>query len=321
MAYPLGFMCNRLVDALGSVLNGPRAKDAFLLRVMMSPPWSVRIEDKAPLTIVVTVSGTAAIAFDDGEQANLHPGDVAIIRGPDPYTFGDGSSATTAIIEEGQRCVSDDGAELADEMCLGIRSWGNSAEGESVSLVGTYGVAGEVSARLLNALPRLILLHDNSSPLLALLATEMLRDAPGQEVMLDRLLDLVLIDSLRSWFSSTESSGSNWIAAESDPVVGRALTLIHNNPQHPWTVAGLAGQCAVSRAVLAKRFTELVGEPPMAYLTEWRLSLAADLLAGGDLTLDAVAAQVGYSGAYALSAAFKRVRGISPRDYRRSLAS
>ena len=321
MAYPLDFMCNRLVDALSSVLNGPRAKDAFLLRVVMAAPWSVRIEDKAPLTVVVTVSGSAAIAFDDGEHADLHPGDVAIIRGPDPYIFGDGSSETTAIIEEGQRCISDDGAELADEMRLGVRSWGNSADGESVSLVGSYGVAGEVSARLLNSLPRLIILRDNSSPLLDLLAAEMLRDAPGQEVMLDRLLDLVLIDSLRSWFSSNESSGSNWIAAESDPVVGRALTLIHNNPQHPWTVAGLAGRCAVSRAVLAKRFTELVGEPPMAYLTEWRLSMAADLLAGGDLTLDAVAAQVGYSGAYALSAAFKRVRGISPRDYRRSLAS
>lgn len=321
MVYPLGFMFNRLVDALGSVLNGPRAKDAFLLRVVMSPPWSVRIEDKAPLTVVVTVSGTAAIDFDDGEHADVQRGDVAIIRGPDPYAYGDGTSAATAIIEEGQHCVSDDGAELADEMRLGIRSWGNSVDGESVSLVGAYGVAGEVSTRLLNALPRLIILRDNNSPLISLLANEMLRDAPGQEVMLDRLLDLVLIDSLRTWFSTTESSGSNWIAAESDPVVGRALSLIHNNPEQPWTVAALAARCSVSRAVLAKRFTELVGAPPMGYLTEWRLSLAADLLADGGLTLDAVAAQVGYSGAYALSAAFKRVRGISPRDHRRSLAS
>ncbi|PXW31681.1 UNVERIFIED_CONTAM: AraC-like DNA-binding protein [Williamsia faeni] len=320
MAYPLDFMFNRLVDALGSVLNGPRAMDAFLLRVVMTPPWSIRVEDQAPLTVVVAVSGTATIAFDDGEQATVFPGDVAIIRGPDPYTYGDGTSPVTAIIDEGQHCVSVDGAELIDAMRLGIRSWGNSADGESVSLVGTYGVAGEVSTRLLNALPRLIILRDNSSPLIDLLGTEILRDAPGQDVMLDRLLDLVLIDSLRSWFATTESSGSNWIAAESDPVVGRALTLIHNNPQHPWTVAGLATQCAVSRAVLAKRFTELVGESPMAYLTEWRLSMAADLIAGGDRTLDAVAAQVGYGGAYALSAAFKRVRGISPRDYRRSLA-
>jgi AraC-like DNA-binding protein len=319
MAYPLDFMSNRLVDVLGSVLNGPRAQNAFLLRVVMSPPWSVRVEDQAPLTVVVTVSGIATIAFDDGEQSAVHPGDVAIIRGPDPYTFGDGTSEATAIIEEGQRCVSDGGAELIDEMCLGVRSWGNSADGESVSLVGSYGVAGEVSARLLSALPRLIILRDNSSPLLDLLGTEILRDAPGQEVMLDRLLDLVLIDSLRSWFASAES-GSNWIAAETDPIVGRALTLIHNNPEHPWTVAGLATRCAVSRAVLAKRFTELVGESPMAYVTEWRLSMAADLIAGGDLTLDTVAAQVGYSGAYALSSAFKRVRGVSPRDYRRSLA-
>jgi AraC-like DNA-binding protein len=181
-------------------------------------------------------------------------------------------------------------------------------------------VAGEVSARLLAALPRLIVLPHSNTPLLSLLAVELGREAPGQEVMLDRLLDLLLIDTLRTWFARPGTSGPTWIAAESDPVVGRALTLIHHNPEHPWTVADLAARCAVSRAALARRFNSLVGEPPMAYLTSWRLSMAADLLASGDHTLETVARQVGYSSAFALSSAFKRVRGISPRDYRRSIA-
>lgn len=307
------------MDVLGSVLNGPRANDAFLLRLVMTSPWSLRIEDEAPLTVVVTVSGTTTIRFDDGEQVTVQPGDVTVVRGPDPYAVGD-ECAPTAIIDRDQNCTSLDGVDLVEELRLGVRSWGNSANGESVSLVGTYGIAGEVSARLLAALPRLITLPNNNNPLISLLSAEIDRDAPGQEVMLDRLLDLVLIDTLRTWFSRPDSDGPKWIAAESDPVVGRALSLIHHNPERPWTVAALAAQCAVSRAALARRFTDLVGEPPMAYLTNWRLSMAADLLATGDVTLESVARQVGYSSAFALSAAFKRVRGISPRDYRRSIA-
>jgi AraC-like DNA-binding protein len=308
------------MDALGSVLNGPRAAEAFVLRVVMTPPWSVRIEDQAPLTVVVAVSGIAAVRFDDGETTTIHPGDVAILRGPDPYVYGDVDAPPAAIILPDQRCVRADGTELVDEMNLGIRTWGNASDGESVSLVGSYGATGEVSARLLAALPRLITVQHNNNALLTLLSDEMAREAPAQEVMLDRLLDLLLIDTLRAWFSQPGTAGPTWIAAESDPVVGRALSLIHHNPEHPWTVSGLAHRCAVSRAALARRFNDLVGEPPMTYLTSWRLSMAADLLASGDHTLEAVARQVGYSSAFALSAAFKRVRGMSPRDYRRSLA-
>lgn len=307
------------MDALGSVLNGPRAADAFLLRVVMTPPWSVRIEDEAPLTVVVAVSGTAAVRFDDGETTSMYPGDVAVLRGPDPYVYGDVEAPPAAFIQPGQRCVRADGTDLVDEMDLGVRTWGNDAAGDSVSLVGTYGATGEVSARLLAALPRLITVQGNAA-LTALLAAEMTRRAPGQEVMLDRLLDLLLIDTLRAWFSRPDSAGPTWIAAESDPVVGQALSLIHHNPEHPWTVSDLARRCAVSRAALARRFNDLVGEPPMTYLTTWRLSMAADLLASGDHTLEAVAREVGYGSAFALSAAFKRVRGMSPRDYRRSLA-
>jgi AraC-like DNA-binding protein len=105
-----------------------------------------------------------------------------------------------------------------------------------------------------------------------------------------------------------------WYRARSDPVVGRALKMLHHNPAHPWTVAALAAQTGVSRAALARRFAELVGEPPMTFLTNWRLALAADLLRAPDTTLSAVARQVGYGSPFALSAAFKRVRGVAPRN-------
>ena len=107
-----------------------------------------------------------------------------------------------------------------------------------------------------------------------------------------------------------------WYRAHGDPVVGPALRLLHHEPARPWSVESLARETGVSRAALARRFAELVGEPPMSFLTGWRLALAADLLRDPDATLAAVARQVGYGSPYALSTAFKRVRGVSPREHR-----
>lgn len=134
--------------------------------------------------------------------------------------------------------------------------------------------------------------------------------------VLDRLLDLLLIAALREWFARPGGKAPAWYRAHGDPVVGRALQMLHNNPAHPWTVASLATRTGASRAALARRFTALVGEPPMSYLTEWRLALAADLLCEPDATVGAVAHQVGYGSSFALSAAFKRIRGVSPREHR-----
>lgn len=95
----------------------------------------------------------------------------------------------------------------------------------------------------------------------------------------------------------------------------RALRMLHNNPAHPWTLADLAAACGTSRATLARRFAELVGEPPMSFLAGWRLSLAADLLRKPDATIGAVARQVGYGSPFALSTAFKRFHGVSPKEH------
>src|SRR6185312_15344124 len=146
------------------------------------------------------------------------------------------------------------------------------------------------------------------------------KDDPGQEAVLDRLLDLLLIAVLRAWFARPEAEAPGWYRAHGDPVVGPALRLLQNNPAHPWTVATLAHETGVSRAALARRFNALVGEPPMAFLTEWRLTLAADLLREPGATISAVARQVGYSSPFALSTAFKRVRGVSPKEHRAAAA-
>ena len=222
------------------------------------------------------------------------------------------------IILPGNRCVTPDGQEVELMSYMGVRTWGNSPVGSTVMLSGTYELEGEVSRRLLNALPPLLVLSSDAweSPLVGLLADEIVKDDPGQEAVLDRLLDLLLIAVLRAWFAREDADAPGWYRAYSDPVVGKALRLIHDDPARPWTVAELAAESGVSRAALARRFTELVGEPPMTFLTDWRLSLAADLLLEPDATIGSVAHQVGYSTPFALSTAFKRVRGISPRQYR-----
>ena len=312
------------MDAVAGLLDGPRARGAFLLRSLLDPPWAMRIQDEAPLCLVALTHGEAWLLPDDGEARRLVPGDVAIIRGPDPYTLaGDPDTAPQVLIQPGQKCTTPDGDEVALMQFMGVRTWGNSPEGSTVMLNGTYEAEGEVSRRLMGALPPALVLPAEAweSPLLSLLAAEIVKDEPGQEAVLDRLLDLLLIAVLRAWFARPDAEAPAWYRAYSDPVVGNALRLIHNDPAHRWTVAKLAAETGVSRAALARRFTELVGEPPMAFLTEWRLALAADLLLDPEATIGSVAHRVGYGSPFALSTAFKRVRGVSPQQHKLAAAA
>lgn len=306
------------MDALTGLLDGPRARGAFLLRCVMEPPWSLRVQDRAPLTVVAQVAGDAVLTPTGGPPVRLGPGDVAVLRGPEPYTMADDAGTDPqAVVHPGQRCTTPDGAPLADAWHLGVRTWGNRSAGSTVMLVGTYELAGEVGGRLLRALPPVVVVPSAAAgALVPMLADEVVRDEPGQEAVLDRLLDLVLITALRQWFARPDAGAPAWYRAWGDPVVGEALRTIHHSPAEPWTVERLAATTGTSRAAFSRRFTELVGEPPMTFLTGWRLALAADLLTQPDATVGAVARQVGYATPFALSTAFKRVRGMSPQQHR-----
>ncbi|MDG4831125.1 AraC family transcriptional regulator [Solwaraspora sp. WMMD1047] len=307
------------MDPLTGLLDGPRARGAFLLRTVLDPPWSLRIRDRAPLSLMTMIRGTGWLVRDGEPPLRFAPGDVVIARGPDPYTVADEpGTAPQVIVEPGQRCTAPDGSELTLPTVLGVRTWGHRTDGETVLLTGTYQLDGEISGRLLGALPATLLVPDGpwNGTLVPLLNEEIVRDTPGQEVVLDRLLDLLLVAALRVWFAEAGAAAPGWYRALDDPVVGRALRGMQSDPAHPWTVATLAAHVGVSRAALARRFTDLVGEPPMAFLTGWRLDLAADLLTEPDATVGSVARKVGYGSGFALSAAFKRVRGTSPQQYR-----
>ncbi|RKQ91738.1 AraC family transcriptional regulator [Solirubrobacter pauli] len=304
------------MDAIAGLLDGPRARGAFLLKLAFEGAWSMRIQDESPIAVISVVRGSALI-FGDGETPiRLRPGDVAIARGPRPYTVADDAATPVqAVVHPGQDCRTPDGRPLKLEWALGPRTWGTAADGETVIMTGVYESAGEISGRLLRALPPLIV-HRLDSPLVPLLADEIIKDEPGQEAVLDRLLDLLLIAVLRDWFSRPEAPG--WYRAYADPVVGPAIRMLHAEPAHPWTIQELARRIGVSRAALARRFNDLVGEPPMSFLTSWRIALAADLLLEPGATVGSVAPQVGYGSSFALSTAFKRLRGISPQQFKLS---
>ena len=300
------------------LLDGVRARGAFVLRMAMDPPWSMSIRDGAPLTVICQTGGRAVIVGDETAPVWLGPGDVALTRGTEHYLFADApDTVPSVVIHPGQRCTTTAGEDLRFEMSLGVRTWGNSPDGASRSVICAYEGRSEVSSRLLEALPSVLVVRAGEwdTPLVDLLALEAGCDGPGQETYLDRLLDVLLIAVLRTWFDR-EGHAPTWWYAERDPVVGPALKLIYNHPERPWTVANLAAAVGCSRALFARRFAERVGEPPIAFLTGWRLALAADLLRSTRATVAAVAAQVGYATPFALSSAFKRAYGVSPNAHR-----
>ena len=175
------------MDAVAGLLDGPRARGAFLLRSTLDPPWSMRIQDEAPLTLVAVVRGQAWIVPDERPPERLGPGDVAILRGPEPYVVADDpETPPQVVIHPGQRCTAPDGTAFMPLSELGVRTWGTSADGGTILLTGTYPHAGEVSGRLLRALPASLLLRADawSSPLIPLLTDEIVKDDPGQEAVL-----------------------------------------------------------------------------------------------------------------------------------------
>lgn len=306
------------MDVVDELLRGVRGKGAVFGRSVLWPPWSLRFTDGAYLTLCVPLRGAGWIVPETGEARHVALGEAAIVRGPAPFCFtddpanGTATGRTTGVREvhwgEGAPAPTDRDLELS---C------------PTVLLAAAYDVREQVPQRLLCALPPVLVVPDEQdcSPLRDYLETQIGGGRPGNQTVLDRLLDWLLVCTLRDWFDRPEAEPPGWYGALGDEVAGPALRAIHEDPAHPWTTAELAGRAGVSRTTLAKRFTELVGNGPVAYLAEWRMTLAADLLTRPELTVAAVARRVGYADAFGFSAAFKRLRGESPSRYRQEAAT
>ncbi|PRX96778.1 AraC family transcriptional regulator [Allonocardiopsis opalescens] len=295
------------MDVFDELLRGVRGSGAVFGRSVLWPPWALRLGGGAYLTLVVPMRGAGWIVREGAEPRLVRLGEAAVVRGPEPFTMADEPAAP-------RRLSPAPPADL-DGLAPGELT------GPTVLLVAGYQVGEQAPRRLLDALPPVVVVPDEEdcAGLRDYLEAQMAVERPGRQIVLDRLLDWLLVCTLRDWFDRPEAAPPGWYLALGDPVAGPALRAVHDDPARPWTTASLAELAGVSRTTFAKRFTELVGEGPVAYLTEWRMTLAADLLADPGLTVAAVARRVGYADPFGFSAAFKRVRGLSPSAHRRAL--
>lgn len=297
-------------------------------QLIQSPPWSFHLADPEPFTAVAALEGNLTISLHSvdahavapGMAHTLQAGDIALIKGGEYTIADDPATQCQVIIRNGHKYVTSAGNIAAgmDQM-IAPRTFGDRQPGAITMLHGIYRFHGSVGGRLLELLPTLTVVPagPRTRPLLELLSSEAARDEPGQDAVLNRLLDLILVVALRAWGADNEAQLPSWLGAVADPAIGKALAMLHADPRHRWTTASLAGKVGMSRAALCARFTNLVGEPPMAYLTGWRMTLAADTLRDTDATVAAIAHEVGYDNAFSFSTAFKRMHGQSPSTWRR----
>ncbi|MBF6326979.1 AraC family transcriptional regulator [Nocardia transvalensis] len=280
------------MDVFDELLRGVRGRGVLFGRSELRPPCALTLGEGASLTLCVPMRGDGWIVPQSGAPHHIRVGEAAVVCGPAPFVFTD-----------------DPGDGRATE-----------AAGEAVLLAGTYHMAEQVPRRLLQVLPPVLVVPDehDCAAMRDYLEWQLDASRPGRQVVLDRLLDWMLVCTLRDWFDRPEAETPGWYRALGDDVVGPALRAIHEDPSHPWTLAELSSRAGVSRTTFTTRFTELIGAGPVAYLTEWRMTKAADLLTGTDLTIAAIAHRVGYADAFGFSAAFKRIQGTSPSDYRRA---
>jgi AraC-like DNA-binding protein len=297
----------RFVDVLQDYLTRARASGGVFARSVADPPWGLRLPGTIQLAVHAVVEGRAWLWLDDPHvPVELAPGDLALVRGgPDHHLAH----------EPGAICLSPEQFRAAH---AGDRRSGD--EGASVFLCGAYQFSGDVGRGLIEALPPILPLSasagDPLHDVVDLLSRELADSAPGQQTVLDRLLDVLLVLAIRGCFQRS-ADPPRWYRASADPYLGPALSAVHTDAAHPWTVPELAALSGLSRAAFARSFQRTLGQAPMQYLTDWRVTLARDHLRAGALTIAQIATQTGYASPYAFAAAFRRHHGHPPGQWRR----
>ncbi|ROO88195.1 AraC-like DNA-binding protein [Actinocorallia herbida] len=259
----------------------------------------------------IVVAGTPWLVPPVGDPVRLDEGDLVFFPHGHGYGLADSPSRPMAA----PVCDPETGRPL-----LVSDTVGDGDGPATVTLCGGYRLAPGRVHPLLGGMPDAVRLsagrHPRLGTAIALLRAEAEYPTPGSETAVLALLDLLLVYILRAW-SAEQPDGIGWAAALRDPAVSAALSALHDDPARAWTVRTLAEASGLSRAAFARRFTALVGRPPLGYLTWWRMTLAARLLRDTDTSLAHVAARTGYASEYSLSHAFKRAHGVAPGRYRR----
>jgi AraC-like DNA-binding protein len=301
------------VDVLSDAITAMRTGRPHSTHYDLDPPWGMHFASSASGGFHVVLRGTCWLIPEPPQPpVALGPGDVVFVRGTTSHGLADSPSSPLAEFEPGPPDVP-------------YRRAGNAGPGARTAvLCGAYQLDVTRAHPLLAAVPPIIHLpaqvghHSALRATVDLLGSELDSPGPGSGAMVPALLDTLLISILRAWFAQESVHGATgWGAALRDQAIVAALTAIHERPAHPWTVAELGERAGLSRAAFARRFSALVGQPPLTYLTWWRITTAAHLLRRPDTPLRVVAERSGYASEIAFAAAFKREFGVTPAGYRR----
>jgi AraC family transcriptional regulator, alkane utilization regulator len=312
-------------DVLAEMLRAVRLTGSVFLDARFSAPYCVvspkKYDASTPMAHLRHVSvfhliaaGGCTVEVATGERRTVSAGDILLMPFTDAHTFWNGDFHEKAFGPDLMRPGPVDG--------LGTVDYGGG--GEVTRMVCGFIESSEfLFAPVFRSLPPMVVDHTGEDKVSALI-TSTVREillmadaaAPGTELMLGRMMELLFIEVVRRYAARLPPSATGWFAALNDPIVGRALQSVHRDPARRWTVDELARAACSSRTVLSERFNAVMGQAPIEYVTGWRMQLAAERIRSSGESLSAIAADVGYESEAAFNRAFKRVTGVTPGRWR-----
>ena len=314
------------MDVLSEVLKVVKLQGAMFYNGEFTAPWSLRSPPSRTIAPYVATGaehvivyhllteGRASVRLEGGESLTLSAGEIVVFPHGDPHIVENGSAARTMDISQ----------DLARIFCQGLALARFGGGGELTRFVcGYMACEPRLSHVFLSGLPPLfkVRIRDDASGRWlenSIRFSVNQADTPraGGEAVLAKLSEVLFVETLRGYIANLPPEQTGWLAGARDSEVGKTLALIHRNPAHPWTLVSLAKEVGVSRSVLAERFRHYLNEPPMAYLTRWRLQLGRQMLSSTNYTVAQIAAEVGYESEAAFNRAFKREFAIPPARFR-----
>jgi len=315
------------MDAFSDILSGVKLNGAVFFSAEFSAPWgfSASTADKMASTLGLgtahlvlyhlVIDGGAVVELEDGSSIQLQPGDIVIFPHGHAHHMSSGPGATRPFPNYGIA------AKIKARDLSPLHAGGG---GEASRFVCGYMTCDPYLSRpILSGLPPVFKVNirsDRSGHWLENSIMHLVEEAAsgrvGSEAMLAKLSEALFVDTLRRYVSGLSEQEMGWLAGARDPIVGKSLGLLHSRVAHPWTIADLAEEVGISRSALVERFTRYLAEPPMAYLTRWRLQLAARSLESTSRGVAEIAVEVGYESEAAFNRAFKREFGQPPGRYR-----
>ncbi|WP_329252097.1 AraC family transcriptional regulator [Actinoallomurus sp. NBC_01490] len=287
------------MDVLSDVITVMRTGRPSSDRLRLGSRWCYRFAPYDGAGFHVFLRGTGWLITDHGDPTPLGPGDVVLVPHGGAHVLSDSPRAEHAVPFE--NAVGE-------------------PDGPTDVLCGKYRLDRTRTHPVLARLPEVVHLsaragrHAGLRAAIDLLGGEVVDRRPGRDAAVSGLLDLLLVYMVRAWLEDNAATG--WPQALRDPTLAAALEALHADPARPWRLQDLAATAGLSRATLARRFTSLTGQSPMAYVAWWRMAVAARLLRDSDLSLPEIARRVGYGSPYAFAHAFKRHFGVAPGRYR-----